>query len=320
MGSTRFRMRRGTRAGMLAAAALTGAAALLTACASQAPMQSTAPTAPGGTGAAPVPIEGDRLGPELFDRVSADGAAVLWAEPGTTLAVVVGGSGGGGACIPQPHAAELVDGAVTIAFDPPDPAVACTADFRLHGWELGLPSEVDASAPLDVRLVDLRGDGETREVRIGPDDLLVSPTADPQPSVVPGDTPAGGIAPTPIPAEQLPPMDAVIPPGTIPQVAVRWLEPGASLAVMVVGSGVAPSCNATPVGAKPTGPGSIEVTFDPADPEQDCPADGVLYGWEMPLPERMSAELGVEVTVTGIVHDGSASVIPLGPGDVLERP
>ena len=43
----------------------------------------------------------------LFDEVSSEGYAVRWLEPGESIAVVIGGSGGGGACIPQPHAAEL---------------------------------------------------------------------------------------------------------------------------------------------------------------------------------------------------------------------
>ncbi|MBO1769445.1 hypothetical protein [Agrococcus sp. TF02-05] len=317
-----FRMRRSARARTLAAVALTGVAALLAACSSTAPGQSTAPSAPStsdsGAGAAPVAIEPELLASDgLFERVSADGVAVLWSEPGESLAVVIGGSGGGGGCIPQPNAAELDDGAVTIAFDPPDPAMMCTADFALHGWTLGLPEPVDAAAPLDVQLTDLQGEGETREVRVESDDVLTAP-ADPQPSLI--DDAPGATAPTPIPEDQLPDADAVIPPGTLPQVAVKWLEPGASLAVMTIGSVVAPACNATPVGATVTGPGAIEVAFELPQGDMDCPADGGLYGWEFPLPERIPAALGVEVTVTGTMHDGSEAVIALAPEDVLGQP
>lgn len=315
--TTKFRMRRGARARALAAVALTGAAALLAACSSTTPGQSEAPSAPGaGSGDAPVAIEPEMLASDgLFERVSADGVAVLWSEPGESLAVVIGGSGGGGGCIPQPNAAELVDGAVTVAFDPPDPAMMCTADFTLHGWTLGLPEPVDAEAPLDVQLTDLQE--QPLDVRVGPDDVLTEP-ADPQPSLI--DDPSGATAPTPIPEGQLPAMDTVIPPGTLPQVAVKWLEPGASLAVMTIGSVVAPACNATPVGATVTGPGSIEVAFELPDGDMDCPADGGLYGWEFPLPERVPAALGVEVTVTGTMHDGREAVIALAPEDVLEQP
>lgn len=317
-----FRMRRSARARTLAAVALTGAAALLTACSGGTPGQSAAPSAPTGdsvdAGAAPVAIEPELLANDaLFERVSADGVAVLWSEPGESLAVVTGGSGGGGGCIPQPNPAELDGEAVTIAFDPPDPAMMCTADFALHGWTLGLPEPVDATAPLDVQLTDLQGEGETREVRVSPDDVLTAP-ADPQPSLI--DDAPGATAPTPIPAEQLPPLDTVIPPGTLPQVAVQWLEPGASLAVMTVGSMVAPDCNATPIGATVTGPGSIEVAFAQPEGDMDCPADGGLYGWEFPLPEQVPAALGVEVTVTGASHDGREAVIALAPEDVLELP
>lgn len=315
--TTGFRMRRGTRARALGAVALTAVAALLAACSSAAPGQSDAPSAPStSAGDAPVAIEPEMLASDgLFERVSADGVAVLWAEPGESLAVVIGGSGGGGGCIPQPHAADVVDGVVTIAFDPPDPAMMCTADFTLHGWTLGLPEPVEAEQPLDVRLTDVQE--QPLDVQVSPDDVLTAP-ADPQPSLI--DDEPGATAPTPIPDEQLPAIDTVIPPGTLPQVAVKWLEPGASLAVMTVGSVVAPVCNATPVGATVTGPGSIEVAFAPPEGEMDCPADGGLYGWEFPLPERVPAALGVEVTVTGTMHDGSEAVIALAPEDVLELP
>ena len=316
--STGFRMRPGARAGVVAVA-LAAAAAMLSACATTGPAESADPTAPAAPAAAPVPLAPEQLqSPGLFERVSAERAVVLWATPGESLAVVIGGSGGGGDCIPQPQAARLERDTVTVAFDPPDPAVMCTADFTLHGWELALPEGADAGAEtLEVDLHDLNGDGGTTTVTVGPDDLLVSPTADPQPSIVPGEPPAGSAMPTPIPESQLPPLDEAVPPGTLPQVAVRWIQPGSSLAVMVVGSYVAPDCNATPVGAWSTGPGTIEVAFDYPDGDRDCPADGYLYGWSFTLPEPVSVTAGVEVTVTGTMHDGRAAVITIGPEDVL---
>ncbi len=313
---------------MLAVVALAGSAALLAACASPGTAPSTAPPQPSGTGvagAAPAPLAEALLQAEgLFDEVSDEGYAVRWLEPGTSIAVVIGGSGGGGGCIPQPHAAELDASSqrVVVRFDPPDPAMMCTADFRLHGWELALASEVDASESLTVELVDLRGDGESTDVEIGPDDLLATgPTADPQPSLIP--TPPEDVpAPTAIPAEQLPSlMDAE--PGLVrtedPEVGVRWIEPGVRLAVLRYGSG-APHCSPTPVAARSTGVGMVEVVFEFAPDDRDCSADGMLRGWAFTLPERVPATLPVEVTVTGASPTGATAVLTLQPDDLLDIP
>ncbi|SDS37622.1 hypothetical protein [Agrococcus carbonis] len=314
-------LRRGTTGRMLAAVALTGAAALLAGCASGGPAAPPTPTA--GAGAGPVPLGAELLSADgLFDAVATDGVVVRWLAAGESIAVVIGGSGGGGGCIPQPHAAEAeTDGAVSVRFDPPDPAMACTADFTLHGWELGLPAPVDGNAPLAVRLVDLRGDGATTEVEIGPDDLLAAPaadpgqaTADPQPSEVP---PAGPMPePSALPETLLPDV-SIVDPREDPAVAVRWLEPGVSLAVLLGGSGVE-ACVPQPIGATSPGPGAIHVAFEYPTGDRDCSADLHLYGWELPLAEPVSATMPVEVTITGAGADGAAATVTLEPGDVLE--
>lgn len=337
---------------MLVAVALAGSAALLAACASPGTGPSTAPpqpsasaTATGIPGDAPVEIADDLLqAPGLFDEVSAEGFAVRWAEPGESLAVVIGGSGGGGGCIPQPHAAELDEStqgestqgestqgestqgesmqSVVVRFDPPDPAMACTADFRLHGWELGLASPVDAESIITVELVNLQGNDESTEVQIGPDDLLANgPTADPQPSIIPGTPPEGAGEPTPIPAAQLPGAEGDLDPtgtGGDPVVTARWIEPGETLAILLGGSGVE-ACVPAPVTARSTDLGAIEVTFE-APAGGDCSADFKIYGWSFPLAEPVAATLPVEVTINGLAPDGGAVVLTLQSDQLLEAP
>lgn len=305
---------------MLAVVALAGSAALLAACASPAAAPTTAPPEPssaGSTGAAPVEITGQQLeAAGFFDAVSADGYAVRWVEVGTSVAVVIGGSGGGGGCIPQPHAAEAGDatGAVVVRFDPPDPAMMCTADFALHGWELGLPSPVDANSTLTIKLVNLQGEDESTQVVIGPDDLFVSgPTADPQPSLIP-DAPTEGAAPSPIPPDQLPEADV-----TMQDAQVLWIDPGRRLAVVLGGSG-AIQCVPEPIAARTTGIGTVEVAFEFPSGDMDCSADFHLYGWQFELEEPVSGTLPVEVTVTGTTAPDSSLVLTLQPGDVLGGP
>lgn len=304
---------------MLAAVALVGSAALLAACASPGAAPTTAPPQPSATGTAgapPVEITDERLQDEgLFEGVSGGGWAVSWVEVGASIAVVIGGSSGGGGCIPQPHAAELDPaGAVVVRFDPPDPAMACTADFRLHGWELELPSPVDPNATLHVQLVNLRGEGETTELEIGPDDILESgPTADPQPSLIPDPPTAGaGATPTPIPEAQLPEPDV-----TVQDASARWIEPGRRLAVLLGGSGTT-ACVPTPIAAKSAGLAGIEVAFEFPSGDMDCSADYHQYGWEFELEEPVSATLPVQVTVTGATAADSSIVLTLAPEDVLE--
>ena len=311
----------GRRSRMLAAAALAGAAALMAGCAAGGPAAPSQPASPptAVTGDDPVPITDARLqAPGLFDEVSAEGHAVRWVTPGESIAIFIGGSGGGGGCIPQPHAAELEgDGAITVPFDPPDPAMACTADFTLHGWELALAEPIDADRPVPVRLVNLAGDDETTEVELGPDDVLeTGATADPQPSEVPdsGSAPE----PEPIPAAQLPddPM-SIVDIRQDPPVAVQWLEPGVSLAVLLGGSG-SEHCVPQPIGATSTGPGTIEVAFEYPVGDMDCSGDLQLYGWQITLPEAVSATLPVEVTVTGAAAEGATGTFTVEPDDVLE--
>lgn len=315
-----------TRSRMLVAVALAGAAALLAGCGAAGDPAAPPQPSAGATGADPVPIDDERLQTAgLFDEVSAEGYAVRWAEPGESIAVFLGGSGGGGGCIPQPHAAESDgDGAVTVAFDPPDPAIVCTADFTLHGWELGLPSAVVAAQTLPVRLVNLQGGDETIEVELGPDDVLGAggeePSADPQPSEIPdaGETPE----PAPIPDAQL-----LADPGILQgrsQLTVQWIEPGRSLAVLLGGSGTE-ACVPQPIGATSTGPGTIEVAFEPVVADA-CTDDLVIYGWQLTLPEAVSATLPLAVTVTGVSdaspsgEAGPAVEVALEPDDVLELP
>lgn len=313
---------------MLAVVALAGSAALLAACASPGTAPSTAPPQPssaGTAGAAPVELDDEQLQAEgLFDEVSDEGYAVRWVEVGASVAVVIGGSGGGGGCIPQPHAAEQGDTGVVVRFDPPDPAIACTADFRLHGWELELASPVDPNEALSVQLENLRGEDETTEVELGPDDILVGgPTADPQPSVIDGTPPEGAGAPVEIPQADLPEADLELLRAD-PPVRVHWIEPGNELAVVLGGSGTA-ACVPTPTGARVTGPASIEVSFDPA-PGGDCSADGQVYGWRFVLADPVATTMGVEVTVTGASSTGTGtgtgtpSVFTLAADDVLALP
>ncbi|MEV7527729.1 hypothetical protein [Agrococcus sediminis] len=319
------RMRRGRPARALAAAALIGVAALLAACTAQPAAPSGSPSAPdappSATGAAPVPIEDDRLNDSyLFDRVSSEGVVVAWAEPGETLAVIIGGSGGGGGCIPQPQPLELdeAEPAATIRFDPPDPAMMCTADFRLHGWELALPSAIELDRVLQVSLVNLQGNDEVLELQVGPDDRLESgPTADPQPSLIPGSGEAAN--PAPIADDEMPALDALPTAGGSVPVQAAWVEPGRTLAVFLTSSG-STACVPEPVAAESRGPGTIAVEFRFPEVGEDtaCTADAVPYGWIFTLPEQVPAGLGVEVTVTGVSPDGGDAVVELSQEDVVE--
>jgi hypothetical protein len=304
----------GTGRRMLAAVALAGAATLLVACATD---PGSAPTSPpfAVPGADPAPIDDAVLAASgLFEGLSEDAVEVRWMEPGESIAVVLGGSGAGGECIAQPHAAGLdtTDDSIVVRFDPPNPEAMCTMDFRLHGWELALAEPIDASRTVPVRLVNMSGAEETVELELGPDDLLVPETADPQPSEIPdaGATPA----PEPIPAAQLPRSATALP--TAQQLQVQWLEPGVSLAVLLAGSGTE-ACVPQPIGAKSTGPGSVEVAFEPAT-GTSCTDDLVVYGWRIALPEAVSATLPVDVRVTGASDAGAFVDLTLEPGDVLE--
>ncbi|GAA3605170.1 hypothetical protein [Agrococcus terreus] len=110
---------------------------------------------------------------DVMDAVSTDGAAALWAEPGTSLAVFIGGSGSS-RCVPEPDGAEVEDGAIVVEFTAPDlSAISCTADFRVYGWTFPIDGPVDASMPVDVRVEGLSPDASSVvELSVGPDALL----------------------------------------------------------------------------------------------------------------------------------------------------
>ncbi|WP_404312810.1 hypothetical protein LG314_02930 [Agrococcus terreus] len=178
--------------GIAAAAAL---ALLVTGCASAQPGSTDAPT----TTADPAPSESAPATPtpspsdsdddtdddatpipdaqiaeiDVMDAVSTDGAAALWAEPGTSLAVFIGGSGSS-ACVPEPDGAEVEDGAIVVEFTAPDlSAISCTADFRVYGWTFPIDGPVNASMPVDVRVEGLSPDeSSVVELSVGPDALL----------------------------------------------------------------------------------------------------------------------------------------------------
>lgn len=308
------------RAGRFAAlGALTATAALLAGCASGpgAPSQPTSPPV-AIAGADPVPL-GDALlrSAGLDERVSADGIAVLWLEPGHSLAVVLGGSGAGGACIPQPGPAALDEpgASVVIRFEPPDPETMCTMDYVLHGWELALPSSADPERMRTVRLANAAGDDAVEERTIGPADVLVA-SADPAPSESPSEPVI--VEPTAIDPAALPPVEEAVDPMQDPPIAVHWIEPGRSLAVLLGASGTE-SCVPVPVVADVTGPGTVEVRFEPAR-AGECTADLRLYGWRFVLAEPMSATMPVEVSVAGVRAAGDAVTIPLPPDDVIQVP
>lgn len=319
MPSTIARTTRRSR--MLAAVALLGAAALVAGCASG-DTDPGATMTPGVTpGAEPVPLDDARLpGLDVFEGIQESAIAVRWATPGESLAVIVGGSGSGGECIPQPHEAGLDPSGPTIIvrFDPPNPEAMCTMDFRLHGWELVLPEPIDPSAIVPVQLVNTSDAGETIEVELGPDDLLdAGPTADPQPSEIPD---AGGAtAPRRIPEGEIP-EGIVAGDGSTDDaeaLTVLWAQPGASLAVFLFANS-APECLPEPVAARGTGPGSLALTFEPPPIGHDCAAIGEVVGWQVQLDAPVGATLPVEVVISGLSHDDSQISRTIEPDAVFD--
>lgn len=304
------------RSRMLVVVALAGAA-LLTGCGVGVQSDPGNPPGPPAiVGADPVPIAGDRLEASgLFDAVSEQTVVVRWVEPGESIAVLLGGSGGGGACIPQPHAAGLEPAApsIVVRFDPADPEAMCTMDFTLHGWELGLAEPIDATRIVPVRLVNMSGAEEGIDLELGPDDLLDAGTADPQPSEIP--EAADAPAPEPIPSEQLEQAGLL---DQTQQLAVRWIEPGRTLA-LVVGGSSQPGCQPTPTGAVSTGPGTISIAFEPAT-ATTCTDDLVPHGWRITLPSTVSATMPIAVSLDGPSLSGTPERLTLEPGDVLELP
>ncbi|WP_413316610.1 hypothetical protein AA0Z99_08210 [Agrococcus sp. 1P02AA] len=314
-----------TRSRMLAALALAGAAALTVGCAGQ----PAAPGAPTPTdamvasvpGADPVPIDDARLEEAgLMDEVSEQGYALRWSEPGASIAVFVGGSGSGGGCIPQPSDASLEQGEprILVAFESIDPAVSCTMDFRLHGWELGLADTIDDSRAVPVRLMGLQGDDDVIETELAPEQVLGDGDAngaDPQPSEV-DDAPRATVSPTPFDASGLPQAQSIVEGASA--LDVWWIEPGRTLAVVMSGSGTE-ACVPQPIDARAAGPGAIDIAFAPAAGDT-CTDDLVVYGWQLELPSAVTATLPVQVTLSGTSDAGETVQRTLDPGDVLELP
>ena len=115
----------------------------------------------------PTPIPDDD--PRLSDAMGSQTFPIVeWVEEGTTIAVLVGGSGSS-ACVPAPVGA-TVEGetAVTVEFTPPTGDMMCTADFRVYGWEFPLTGEVDASQTIEVTVEGLTEQGDPTVVPLAP--------------------------------------------------------------------------------------------------------------------------------------------------------
>lgn len=115
----------------------------------------------------PTPIPDDD--PRLSEAMSAPTFPIVeWAEAGTTLTVMLGGSGSA-ACVPTPVGA-TVDGetAITVEFTPPTGELVCTADFRVHGWEFPLTDGVDATQTVEVSVTGLQDGAEPTVVPLEP--------------------------------------------------------------------------------------------------------------------------------------------------------
>ncbi|QCR19832.1 hypothetical protein [Agrococcus sp. SGAir0287] len=134
------------------------------------PTSSTSPSpidsAPPAAGD-PTPIPDDD--PRLSDAMGSQTFPIVeWAEEGTTIAVLVGGSGSA-ACVPSPVGATVESAtAITVEFTPPDGDMMCTADFRVYGWEIPLTGEVDATQTIEVTVDGLTEQGEPTVVPLAP--------------------------------------------------------------------------------------------------------------------------------------------------------
>ena len=126
------------------------------------PTSSTSPspidTAPPAAGD-PTPIPDDD--PRLSDAMGSQTFPIVeWAEEGTALTVMIGGSGSS-ACVPAPVGATVEgDTAITVEFTPPAGDMMCTADFRVYGWEFPISGEVDASQTIEVTVAGLQEQGD----------------------------------------------------------------------------------------------------------------------------------------------------------------
>lgn len=133
-----------------------------TSSASPSPIDSAPPAA-----GDPTPIPDDD--PRLSDAMGSQTFPIVeWAEEGTVLTVMIGGSGSA-ACVPAPVGATAEgDAAIAVEFTPPTGELMCTADFRVYGWELPLSGEVDATQTIDVTIEGLQEGAEPTVVPLAP--------------------------------------------------------------------------------------------------------------------------------------------------------
>ncbi|GAA2174193.1 hypothetical protein GCM10009846_19210 [Agrococcus versicolor] len=115
----------------------------------------------------PTPIPDDD--PRLSDAMGSQTFPIVeWAEEGTTLTVMIGGSGSA-ACVPAPVGATVEsESAITVEFTPPTGDLMCTADFRVYGWEFPLDGEVDATQGIDVTVEGMQEQGDPVVVPLAP--------------------------------------------------------------------------------------------------------------------------------------------------------
>lgn len=115
----------------------------------------------------PTPIPDDD--PRLSEAMGSPTLPVVeWAEAGTTLTVMLGGSGSS-ACVPTPVGATVEgDTAITVEFVPPSGEPVCTADFRIYGWEIPVAEGVDATQTVEVTVRGLQEDAEPTVVQVAP--------------------------------------------------------------------------------------------------------------------------------------------------------
>ncbi|MFC7432542.1 MULTISPECIES: hypothetical protein [unclassified Agrococcus] len=115
----------------------------------------------------PTPIPDDD--PRLSDAIGSQTFPIVeWAEEGTVLTVMVGGSGSS-ACVAAPIGATVEsETAIDVEFAPPLGEVMCTADFRVYGWEFPLSGEVDATQTIEVTVAGLQEGAEPTVVPLAP--------------------------------------------------------------------------------------------------------------------------------------------------------
>ena len=97
-------------------------------------------------------------------------ATVRWTSAGETLRIYVSGSGTL-SCVPVPIDAWTDGTQVEVEFEPADTTATCTADLRMHAWEVtwGEPFTVDGDLPLFLTSVETQG--EQLETKLPADPL-----------------------------------------------------------------------------------------------------------------------------------------------------